>query len=218
MHDIKIKHQVFQPNTAGRDFVCGDLHGMLGSLTSALHDLGFDKNKDRLFCVGDLIDRGLYSHECLMLCKEPWFFSVKGNHEEMLLDAGAGCDASLRCWLQNGGGWETCEEDFDVLKSLPLKITIRHSSGKTFGIVHAEFPLADWLDDDVTFHHTQDMIWGRLVVKKRHHARVKNVDMIFCGHTPLEATKQVGNHFFIDTGACWPDEGKLTIINLDNIQ
>jgi hypothetical protein len=45
-------------NTAGRDFVCGDIHGCFDELDAALAKLQFDPAVDRLISVGDLVDRG----------------------------------------------------------------------------------------------------------------------------------------------------------------
>ena len=46
------------PNRAGRDFLLGDLHGMMDELTAAMQAAGFDRSRDRIISVGDLIDRG----------------------------------------------------------------------------------------------------------------------------------------------------------------
>ena len=41
-----------------RLFVCGDIHGCLGPLNERLDAIGFDKDRDHLFALGDLVDRG----------------------------------------------------------------------------------------------------------------------------------------------------------------
>ncbi len=79
--------QHYAANTEGRDFIIGDLHGCLTLLTSALDNMTFNPDKDRLFSVGDLVDRGPDNEACLDLLNEPWFFSVMGNHDAMLLSA-----------------------------------------------------------------------------------------------------------------------------------
>jgi serine/threonine protein phosphatase 1 len=50
--------QHFGRNTAGRDLIVGDIHGCFARLQVALDELGFDPERDRLFSVGDLVDRG----------------------------------------------------------------------------------------------------------------------------------------------------------------
>ncbi|WP_303720074.1 metallophosphoesterase, partial [Pseudomonas aeruginosa] len=60
---------------------------------------------DLLISVGDIIDRGPDSMKCLQLMQEKWFYAVRGNHEQMALDALENNDFSL--WSINGGNWFT---------------------------------------------------------------------------------------------------------------
>ena len=46
------------PNPAGRDFVAGDVHGEFPTLERLLDQVGFETSRDRLFALGDLVDRG----------------------------------------------------------------------------------------------------------------------------------------------------------------
>ncbi|WP_350339245.1 metallophosphoesterase [Zhongshania sp. BJYM1] len=62
-----------EPNLNGKDFFVGDLHGYYKDLIVKLDHIGFDRCCDRLFCVGDLGDRGPQSLECLRLIHDPWF-------------------------------------------------------------------------------------------------------------------------------------------------
>ena len=73
-----------EANLSGRDFVVGDLHGCVDALRYLLREIVFDPACDRLFSVGDLIDRGRHSEQALALLDKPWFFPVLGNHEEAL--------------------------------------------------------------------------------------------------------------------------------------
>lgn len=81
-------------NVAGRDFVVGDLHGHRAVFEQELVRLNFDPAVDRVFSVGDLVDRGPDSLGTLALLEQPWFHAVLGNHDLMLLEA-LGC-CSLR--------------------------------------------------------------------------------------------------------------------------
>ena len=51
--------------TGGRDWVVGDVHGCFTTLREALLAIDFEHGRDRLFSVGDLIDRGPNSIEAL---------------------------------------------------------------------------------------------------------------------------------------------------------
>jgi serine/threonine protein phosphatase 1 len=55
----------FELNEKGRDFVVGDIHGCFDLLSNNLKEIGFDESVDRLFSVGDLVDRGKQSEDCI---------------------------------------------------------------------------------------------------------------------------------------------------------
>lgn len=71
----------------GRLFVCGDIHGCYDELMQQLRLVGFDTGRDWLVALGDLVDRGPKSAEVLALLTEPWFTSIRGNHEELMIQA-----------------------------------------------------------------------------------------------------------------------------------
>ena len=72
-------------NVEGRDFVVGDIHGCFDELTRLLNHVKFDPDNDRVFCTGDLIDRGPKSAESLSLLNKKWFYSCFGNHEDLMI-------------------------------------------------------------------------------------------------------------------------------------
>jgi len=76
----------FENNKKGRDFIVGDIHGHYDELILSLEGLQFNFDKDRLFSVGDLVDRGTQSHKVVELLSENWFFAVRGNHEQMIIN------------------------------------------------------------------------------------------------------------------------------------
>lgn len=148
-------HAQIKTNPRGRDFVVGDLHGCFSALTACLREVGFRTATDRLFSVGDLIDRGGDSRSCLRLIEEPWFHSVMGNHERLMLDCvmGNSIDGeSDRRWSLLGGGWyhnldrpERVELERSVLplvRDLPYVITVGGGSSR-FHVAHAELTRAD---------------------------------------------------------------------------
>ena len=160
---MKYPIKTFSANMHGRDFVIGDLHGCLSIFENLLRNLNFDKNVDRMFSVGDLIDRGPESIKCLSLIEEPWFHAVLANHEKMMLDF-LNNDPEGFCWMRNGGAWvrdvissvsdtqmtnkNNLSPDANKLfmlqqyvKELPFLISINLRNGKTVHIVHAELPI-----------------------------------------------------------------------------
>ena len=151
-------------HSGGRDLVIGDLHGYFGTLEYALPELSFDPGRDRLFSVGDLIDRGPRSAEALQWLESGRITAaVRGNHEQMMVNAlEANQAVSLRksgagaVWLSNGGDWwydsevvtrerehadeprtfALAERWARALSALPYMMTIECGT-KTVGVVHA---------------------------------------------------------------------------------
>ncbi len=140
--------QRFERNTAGRDFCVGDVHGCFDLLEALLAQAGFDKAVDRLFSVGDLVDRGPGSDLVQEWLSQPWFHAVRGNHEQMVVDTykHGGDD-----WLHvaNGGAWllglpETEQRGYaELFDDLPLAIEVETAAGAV-GIVHAECQAKSW--------------------------------------------------------------------------
>lgn len=220
-----IKH--FEKNTKGRDFVVGDIHGMFRILQYKLIELGFDETKDRLFSVGDLVDRGPESHEFEKWLAKPWFNAVRGNHEQMLIhavedDSEAGQPALMH--YLNGGHWLhglplVQQQCYAILmKDLPIAIEIETDSGLV-GIIHAECPLGDWnlfksLYKDNEDYFNQVAMWSRSKISHKDKSTVVGLHKLYCGHTVVDDVVELGNVVYIDTGAVFSD-GKLTILEVN---
>jgi serine/threonine protein phosphatase 1 len=203
----------FEINEAGTDYVVGDIHGCYSLLMGRLKEIGFDKSKDRLFSVGDLVDRGPESFNCLSLPYEPWFFAVRGNHELLMHDAVNGGNEPL--WFVNGGTW-ALEHDAsslralvnDVIERLPLAIEVETEVGK-IGIIHADVTSDQWGD----FDERRD-VWSRNRIGRatRDWRPVKGVEAVVVGHTILPQPGRRDNVLHIDTGAF--HTGNLHIMKL----
>ena len=208
----------FELNKKGRDFVVGDIHGCFTKLKAQLISICFDGSKDRLFAVGDLVDRGNDSEDCIKWLDKSWFHSVRGNHEQMAIDTFYG-DWDAGNYFVNGGAWFfglTHEEQqcyVDLFMSLPIIIEVETKNGLV-GIVHAEYPVNDWkIDtDNLDKNFIASCQWSRSRIEYNDTDIVKNVEKIYCGHTPVPVPMILGNHYYIDTGAVFGHE--LTIIEI----
>lgn len=216
MSKLKTLNLPFNEN--GRDFVIGDLHGCYDKLIQKMHDVSFDKYNDRLFSVGDLIDRGPKSFECLKLIRKPWFFSVTANHESMMCKALLSSDDEyLGGWLMNGGEWYKSVPLVELMEyvryanELPYSIKVGDGPD-SFSVCHTD-PPSDW--DNVTDPEIEySIIWGRDRIQRQSESIVENVGTVYCGHTPRKNIVELGNVKFIDTGACFPN-GHLTMIEVN---
>jgi serine/threonine protein phosphatase 1 len=220
----------FDENTTGRDFVVGDLHGMFAHLEALLSEVKFDGSADRLFSVGDLVDRGPDSERALEWLDYPWFHAIRGNHEQFVLDSED--EGQLDLWVnQNGGEWwlnidESRRKLFrTTFRNLPLAIEVKTKNGEV-GIVHADVPpfitwerfvsLLEMRDRDATLY----AIWSRnrIAGQGSSMAVTGKMDRIYCGHTPTRTTVQLENVWYIDTGAVYVLDGyedaKLTLVEI----
>lgn len=187
--------QIFEQNKKGRDFVIGDIHGHKKRFLRALKSVGFDKTKDRLFALGDLIDRGsdnLFILNCLRT--EDWFFSLRGNHEQMIINRydfpsikpayGSNIqtrrDAAANHSL-NGGKWFdklhsslAKHRIYKNLSALPYAITLQTEFGD-IGLVHAEVPeqFDSWNEFltalDSSSNVREEAIWNCLAIESIYH-------------------------------------------------
>jgi serine/threonine protein phosphatase 1 len=204
-------------NAAGRDFIVGDLHGCVDALRYLLREIVFDPACDRLFSVGDLIDRGSQSEEALALLDKPWFFPVLGNHEEALCLVAEGV-MRRSVWENLGGDWAQAVPDRVLrayarrLRTLPLVRVVGHAP-KRFNVLHAEFFGDDAALDAGVFTERvrQQLLWGReLALGSGIAERQAGLSPTYCGHTPMREMGRIGAQVFIDTGA-FALTGKLTV-------
>lgn len=201
-------------------WVVGDLHGCYTLLMSELDKVNFDPAQDLLISVGDLVDRGAESVECLELIMMPWFRAVRGNHEQMMID-GLSQHGNVSHWLVNGGGW-FFNLDYDkerlakalVHKAVELPLIIELTTGdKKVVICHADYPHNEYeFDKPVDF---SQVIWNRERVSESQDGIVHEItgaDLFIFGHTPARQPLKYANQMYIDTGAVFG--GRLTLLQV----
>ncbi len=219
----------FEENEKGRDFIAGDIHGEFEVLENALKKIQFDYEADRLFCVGDLIDRGPQSARIAEFLYYKWFYSIAGNHEWMLYNCHDDIKYAHSLWYPNGGGWweTTTQAARDniagtVHSMLYALITVQ-TADKQFGLVHAlSYPYYSWSEFCQKIGH--DQVLQRWALWERDYQAFTNktvdgIDLIFCGHTPMNEVYRFSNFINIDTGcghrtSDWLSRPALTIVEL----
>jgi serine/threonine protein phosphatase 1 len=171
-----------------RSFVIGDIHGCAATLRRLIDVVLRPLPEDRIYLLGDLIDRGPDSKGVLDFIFELQergltVDSVRGNHEEMCLQAGDG-EYNLDLWNANGGQATLESFQADGPGDIPhryrayLGSLLHYIQLDDFVIVHAglNFDLPDPFEDTFT------MLWTRsaAVVPQRIGGR-----RLICGHTPV---------------------------------
>ncbi len=227
MTNTLVKH--FDRNVQGRDFAVGDIHGMYSMLEDMLDRVQFDPDRDRLFCVGDLIDRGPESDRTLEFLAYEWFHAVQGNHERMLIES-AEDPEGLDNWTTNNGGewWLDIDSGTQsvfrkAIDALPIAMEVETDAGLV-GIIHADIPAetswSDFLDlmkDDKYLQYYA--VWSRNRLRRAETegdvTPVEGVRLMIVGHTPLRQAAQMQNIYYLDTAAAYWEEvdgAKLSLL------
>lgn len=221
----------FQRNTAGRDLIVGDVHGHFTKLQAALDAVGFNPAEDRLFSVGDLVDRGPECDQALEWLAKPWFHAVSGNHEDMAIRWPKGfMDAGT--YTMNGGGCNVANtreaqlEFASAFAALPVAIEIETASGPV-GIVHADVPSRSWarftedlqnssLSKAALERVIDSAQWSRNRIDRLIKDDVIGVRAVVVGHTPVRNITVLGNAHYIDTYG-WRD-GQFTLLDAETLE
>lgn len=187
MYSFKNWIEIYENNLSGKDYIVGDLHGHYTVLMDGLEKIGFNDKTDRLFCVGDLVDRGPEVGLCLSLLKEKWFFSVLGNHEYMLLTT-LGQNWSFlntfqsylysdRRRVKNRQKRSFYLDYLDLIKEMPFAIKVEREE-HPFHIFHAQRPISKdgkiWTDSKIlekefevlNVKKVHNMLWSRKISRE----------------------------------------------------
>lgn len=207
-----------------RAFAIGDIHGCSNTFKELLLDkIKVDKS-DTIYCVGDYIDRGNDSKgviDFILDLRAEGFqiHTLRGNHEQMLLDSIAE-EFDTDVWLKNGGTGTLRSFGIRSLYDLPeiylsfFQETKYYSKIKDYIIVHAglDFNNKDILADK------DAMLWIRDFSTVQ--PALKDLTLIH-GHTPKPLNyilNQKGNCINIDGGCVYSKRknmGNLVAFNLD---
>jgi len=223
--------KTFETNVTGNDYVVGDLHGRYDELMAALKRISFDFSKDRLFSVGDLIDRGEQHKEVVKLISEDWFWPVRGNHDQFVIDLFDDERVQLFRYrdytpeevykgLEGQWFYELNQSEqawfYQTLKTLPYLIEVKTEAG-LIGICHAGLPryISDWneLKNQLPDRDIREQVLRTRRAPKQERF-ITGVDHTIHGHTCFDAHHSLGNSFWIDT---FDKSGKLTIFSLDKL-
>ena len=222
-----------------RILAVGDIHGMYDKLTALMGQVQFSPEEDLLIFLGDYIDRGPKSLECLdyvMKLNKQYperVIPLIGNHEVMALNYFQSQDAmceydpeAIYIWLDNGG--YVAHKQFAGLKKPELQKRVRwmrmlsnHYTIGRYYFCHAGIQPFLPLEQQ----RERDLVWIREAFYELYDGRYGT---IVVGHTPVQHLKKKhwidGNLptvpmflkndiIMCDTGA-FLDGGKLSCVDV----
>jgi serine/threonine protein phosphatase 1 len=220
-----------------RRLAVGDIHGCLKTFIRLVEDGIKLTRDDTLYPVGDFIDRGPGSKEVLdyvaeLIKKGFRIRSVRGNHEEMLLESMTD-PGYIGSWIYNGA--ESTLRSFGLNPEMLITSDTVHQIPKKYITQIEKLPYYIQLDDylivhagfnfymDDPFADTHSMIWSRESMYDPVKAGFRR---IIHGHTPISvdeiksSIKDPGCGLInIDAGCVYtscPDLGNLAAIDLDS--
>lgn len=97
--------------------IISDIHGNYEALKTVLNDIE-KRNIKTIFCLGDIIAKGVHPSECLNLIREKCQVILRGNCDELLLDNienYTGIEKERRIWNQS----ILTDEEKEFLLNLP---------------------------------------------------------------------------------------------------
>ena len=201
----------------GRIFAVGDIHGCIDKLDALLDSIDIEWGADLLLFVGDYIDRGPDSFGVVervveLKRRHPGrIVTLKGNHEDMLLDYLSGEDEFS--FLANGGTatLDSYERHRSDLRSMPAShLSFFQSLTLYYETEHYIFVHAG-MKPRVPLRHQKphDLMWirGRFIRSRYDFGKI-----VIFGHTPFQEPLIEPNKIGIDTGAVYGR--KLTCLQL----
>ncbi len=224
----EIRHFGRNPNE-GRDLIVGDIHGCFTKLHAELFAVGFDGARDRLFSVGDLVDRGPESDKAEVWLRQPWFHAIRGNHEEAAFHF-AGRSLGEREYIGGfGGGWNVQNDQAerkrlgDLFTALPIGMEIE-TAGGIVAVLHADCPTSTWAELKERLEaggQGAELIagcctWSRDRIERMNDAPIPDIRALVVGHSPMDVMQRLGNVYYIDTFG-WK-HGKFTLLDAETLR
>jgi serine/threonine protein phosphatase 1 len=197
-------------------YTISDIHGCAATFKALLQQINFSK-EDELYLLGDYIDRGpdskgVIDHIWALQASGHQVFCLRGNHEELLINASADMHQKI-LWAANGGTQTL--ESFGVTHHLHIpKSYIAWITELPFFfevgnyiLVHAgfNFRISDPFQDKET------MLWIRHWYPSLNREWLKE-RIIIHGHTPMPKTEIEQMHRQLDDFPVLDIDGGCTFV------
>lgn len=211
-------------------YVMSDIHGQFDAFMKMLDSIGFS-DEDELYIVGDVIDRGPKSLECIKwIMEQDNVLTLMGNHELMLYDGYVNNRPAYYDSLTKVRENMTEEEQNNIMQwfeDMPESkiVTI---NGKKFYLNHTQIASAEYFEQELTERMFPDydryLKYNDLAIKDIIciHGHIPTMEMRRWHHQERESSiwkNKSGTIIDIDCGAGYPDKGgKLGCLRLNDMK
>jgi serine/threonine protein phosphatase 1 len=198
-----------------RTIAIGDIHGCSDALASVLRAID-PQPLDTIITLGDYVDKGHDSKGVLDLliglAKQCKLVPILGNHDEMMLRAGA-VPSALDWWMEFGAITTLhsygSSGDIDLVPDEHFRFLegcVPHFETETHFFVHANYdpalPLDEQSEHTLRWLSLRDFVPGPHISGK----------VAVVGHTPQTEVLNLGHLICLDTGCAYG--GKLTAMEI----
>jgi serine/threonine protein phosphatase 1 len=206
---------------SSRLIIIGDVHGHFQGLKTLFSLLELD-DRDRVYFLGDLIDRGPESAQVVEFVRTGQYPCLLGNHEQMMrlaFNTSSSDYFAMEGWLSAGGrstldSYEDLSQldiDLEWMATLPTYLDLGHIWLVHAG-VHPRLSLAEqtaqefcWIRRE--FHQMQKPFFEDKLIVTGH-----TITFTFPGVEPGQLAQGAG-WLDIDTGAYHPKSGWMTALD-----
>ncbi|MEX2425374.1 MAG: metallophosphoesterase family protein [Thermomicrobiaceae bacterium] len=166
--------------------IISDSHGNLTALDTVLADIDRTGPYDAVLMGGDVAYGGPFPAECIDRIAERGLPSVRGNTDQMILDAVAGSGDPHGEWVVNQLG----EDHLRFLESVTVQYTVDTGHGTTLGLVHA----TPWSIYDSYLPDSTDVDFRRMLLEA-------GTSVLAYGHIHLQHHRALDSGHVIGVGS-----------------
>lgn len=176
--------------------IISDIHGNLEALKTVIKDIK-KRNIKRVFCLGDIIGKGSYPHECIALIKELCEVVLIGNNDDVFTSNKAQfpmgeVDLKRLEWNRS----LINEEDKKYLENLPYSYEF-YMSGSLIRLFHASPEKISFFCTSYSDYNTKYSMF----LPSSNTLSDKRADVIIFGHTHTTFVEKFFNRTLINVGS-----------------
>ncbi len=175
--------------------IISDIHGNLEALKTVLDDIE-KRNIQQIYCLGDIIGKGMHSEECLNLVKQNAQVIVKGNWEEFISKGKESFPKKKDIERYEFLEQQLSKDNINYLKTLPFFYEF-YISGRLVRIYHAtpSNTIDSILNIDTLENYYQQFLSSENIKSK------EIADIVIYGHTHMQYMQKLYNRTLINAGS-----------------
>lgn len=174
--------------------IISDIHGNLTALTTVLNDIE-KRGIKTIYCLGDIIAKGVNPSECLTLLRNKCEVIIRGNCDEIMCYPYENCEGierERRIWIQS----QLTDEEKEYLLNLPYCYEF-YMSGSLIRIFHAHPNKIDQMISNLdSIEYKKE-----LFLPSKHTLTGEIADIVIYGHTHLPFLDKLYNRTIINVGS-----------------